>query len=93
MENILHSLCNGHLPGWHRHRSGIEKTKALTQKIEKEQQYFASILSDDDFKRFKKLDHLHGKRNAIKYMDTYINAFKMGAMLMCAVFMGEESEA
>jgi len=90
MKNILHSLCHGRVPGWHKNSSGVAKTKTLTRKIENERLYFASIMSDEDFKRFKKLEHLHAERHSIKYMDTYINAFKMGAMFMFAVFVGED---
>lgn len=89
MKNILHSLCHGRVPGWHKSSSADAKSKILTQKIESERAYFASVLSAEDFKKFRKLEKLHKKYNSIKYIDTYINAFKMGAMLMCAVFGGE----
>ena len=92
MKNILHKLCRGTLPKWESNRSATEKEEALTKKIESERKYFSTIMSDENFERFKKLEHLHRDRHSIRYMDTYINAFKMGAMIICAVFMGEDEK-
>ena len=90
MKNILHELFHGRVFGRSGHDPANPKTDELTQKIKREQQYFASIMSDANFKRFKKLGHLHCKRHSLQYMDTFVNAFKLGAMLMCEVFMGDD---
>jgi hypothetical protein len=90
MNNILHRLFHGKMPKWD--NSSTKKTEELTRQIAIERQYFSTIMSDENFKRFKKLERIHSKRNSIKYMNTYTNAFKTGAMLMCAVFMDEETE-
>jgi len=62
------------------------ETDEMREKIRSERRYFASILSAKDFERFEKLDALHGEGHAIRYENTYINAFKLGALLMCAIF-------
>ena len=89
MKNILHKFFHGQV-NWSSQCSDTAKTKAITHKIESERLYFASIMSDENFKRFKKLEKLHRERNSVKYMETYINAFKTGAAIMCALFAGED---
>ena len=92
MKNILHKLFHGQMPKWDSSRSSTAKMEAINQKIVSEREYFSTIMSAEDFDRFIKLERMHRERNSIKYMDTYINAFKTGAMIMCAVFTGEETE-
>ena len=92
MNNILYKLFHGQMPSWSSSNSATAKIEALTQKIASERKYFSTIMSAEDFDGFQKLERLHGKRNSIRYMDTYINAFRTGAMIMCAVFFGEEAD-
>ena len=90
MKNILHELFHGRVPGRDCNAPANPKVDELTQKIKSERQYFASIMSDANFKRFRKLERLHCKKNYLHYMDTFTNAFKLGAMLMCALFADED---
>ena len=51
-----------------------------------------SIMSAEDFERFKALEALHYECHTRRYRNTYTNAFKLGVMLMCAVFMNDDEE-
>ena len=92
MKNLLNELYRGRIPGWHSRFHSDDETEALREKIESEKQYFAFALSDENYKRFKEYGLLHKQRHDRIYKNIYTNAFKFGVMLMCAVFMGEETE-
>ena len=89
MKKILHDLYHGRIPGWD---SAISTTKndETREKMLSERQYFASIMSAEDFERFKALEALHRECHERRYRNTYTNAFRLGVMLMCAVFMNDE---
>ena len=91
MKNILHDLHNGRIPGWDSRAYFNSETDETREKIRSERRYFASILSAKDFERFEQLEALHGEGHARRYANTYSSAFRIGVMLMCAVFMGEGS--
>jgi hypothetical protein len=91
MKNILHELQRGHIPGWDsRMNTNTVAAKELNEKIKREREYLRFIMSPEDFRRLEKLESLHRERHSILYKNTYSNAFKLGVMLMCAVFMGED---
>jgi len=92
MKNILYKLFHGQTPKWDSNNSAAAKAEAIKKRIASERHYFSTIMSDENFTRFKKLERLHRDRHSIQYMDTYINAFRLGAMIMCAVFMGEDEQ-
>jgi len=87
MKKILRDLRNGCIPGWDSHLCLYSETPELNKEIMKKRQYFASNLSVEDFERFEALEALHKESHAVRYRKTYANAFKLGVMLMCAVFM------
>jgi len=92
MKNLMNELYHGRIPGWHSKFHADDETEAVRERIKKEKQYFASILSDADYKRFKAFGLLHKECHDRRYKNIYANAFKFGVMLMCAVFIGEEKE-
>jgi len=89
MKKILHELYHGRIPGWDSVASTTKKDE-IRQKMLDERRYFASIMSPKDFERFKELEALHRECHAWRYRNTYTNAFKLGVMLMCAVFMNND---
>jgi len=89
MTKILHDLYHGRLPRGDR-SVNTPHIDATREKILSERRYFASIMSPKDFERFKALEALHREGHDQRYRDTYTNAFKLGVMLMCAVFMNED---
>ena len=85
MNKLFQDLCHGRIPGWDSHVH-FHQPEEILEKIQNERKYFEWILSPNDFKKFKNLEKLHSKIHAQGYEDTYANAFKLGVMLMCAVF-------
>jgi len=92
MKNLLHELYHGRIPGWNSRFHNNTETDAIREKIRSERKYFVSGMSPEDLKRFKELETLHHHLHSNRCKNTYINAFKLGVMLMCAVFMGEEQK-
>ena len=88
MNKLLQDLYYGRIPGWDSQVHTTE-TEEDRQKILSERRYFTSLLSAKDLDRYKKLEALHTKSHARRYENTYINAFKLGIMLMCAVFAND----
>jgi len=89
MKKILHDLYHGHIPGWDSSASNAE-TDETREKIISERQHLVSILSAEALEKFKALEALHTKAHARRYKCTYMKAFRLGAMLMCAVFMNDD---
>ena len=85
MNKILQDLYQGHIPGKQSSHANAE-TATLAEKIRSERRYLASIISDEDFERFKSLESLHNAWHKQHYMDTHLHAFRTGVMLMCALF-------
>ena len=92
MKKILHDLYHGRIPGWDSSISMNSFTDETRKKTLSERQYFASILSAEDFERFKSLEATHNESHTRRYRNTYTSAFKLGVMLMCAVFMNDDEE-
>jgi len=92
MKNILNELYRGRIPGWDSQAHSNNDTNAFHEKLSSERQYFASIMSKKDFQRFRELEKFHKDSHKIRYKNVYMNAFRLGVMLMCAVFTGEGLE-
>jgi len=58
MKKILHDLYHGRIPGWDS-RISITETDEIREKTLSERRYFASIMSAEDFERFKAWEALH----------------------------------
>jgi len=89
MKKILHDLYHGRIPGWDS-IDGNDQSDEIRKKILSERQHFVSSLSAKNFERFKALETLHRESHARRYQNTYTSAFKLGVMLMCAVFMNND---
>ena len=92
MKNILHELYRGNIPGWDSQSNAHIDSDAFHEKLASERKYFASIMSKKDFERFTALEKFHKESHAVRYKKVYTHAFKLGVLLMCAVFMGEETD-
>ena len=64
----------------------------IHKKIQTERRYFSEVLSESDKQRLNELEALHGQLHSFEDMYTFKCAFRMGVMMMCDVFMGEETE-
>jgi len=93
MKNFLHELYNGQVPKCNMKATKVSSEEdALWNKIKNERQHFAFVLSAEDFERFKDLEKLHKASHAIRDRRICADAFRLGAMHICAIFMGEETE-
>ena len=95
MKKILHDLYHGRVPGWDSriHSVNDSKSDEIREKILAERRHIVSVLSPKNLERFKALEALHSEAHTRMYRNTYTNAFKLGVMLMCAVFMNDYEEA
>ena len=85
MNKLLQALYHGRIPGWDSqvHTTEIEE---LRKKILHERKCFTGDLSPKNLERYKKLEALYAESHARRYENVYTNAFRLGVMLMCAVF-------
>ena len=91
MNKMLEKLYHGRIPGWDS-QIHYNETDEFRQQSLKERKYLLSIMSPKAVESFKKLEALHSESHARRYENTYINAFRLGVLLMCAVFMNENEE-
>ena len=91
MTKILHDLYHGRFPRGDR-SGNTPQIDATREKILNERRYFASVMSDENFERFKALEALHRECHDRRYRNAYTNAFKLGVMLMCALFMNDDED-
>ena len=92
MKNILHEIYHGRFPKWDEN-SDDPKSGVLFKKIMDERRYFKSILSPEDYERFKALEKLHRAEHSIRDKRMCANAFRMGALHICTILFGEEEYA
>ena len=90
MNKILQELYHGRI--WERRTNMTPEEMAILDKIQEEKQHFSGILSAGDYKRLENIEALYRKLHSLDDMVTYIHAFRLGAMIMCVVFIGEEPE-
>ena len=90
MTKILQDLYCGRISGWNRNIRMTPEKMAVNNKIQAEKQHLSTILSSDDFTHLDNLESLFCESHGLDDMDTYIHAFKLGALFMCAVFMDNE---
>jgi hypothetical protein len=82
MKKFFDELYRGRILGWD---GNISFNDSIQKKINSENEYFSTILSVEDFKRFKALASLHGNNHAARNRKICVNAFKLGVTLMYAV--------
>ena len=90
MKSILHDLYYGHFSAWERRPNRTAENITVNRKIEDEKRYFIQKMSLDDCQRFQALDGLYSQANEFEQIDAFSYGFKLGTMLMCAVFMDED---
>ena len=61
------------------------ETDEIRKKIRSERRYFASIMSTEDFERFKNLETLHGEGHNIRYRNMFIYAFNLGVAFIAVL--------
>jgi len=89
MKNILHDLYDGRFCAYERQPVRTAENIATHRKIEDEKRYFIQKMSLDDCKRFEELECLYMQTNDFEQKDAFSYGFKLGTMLMCAVFTDE----
>jgi len=90
MKSILEKLYFGRIAPWERRTNRSEERRELGRKIEDEKRYFIQKMSLDDCQRFQALDGLYSQANEFEQIDAFSSGFKLGIMLMCAVFMDDD---
>lgn len=65
--------------------------RSLGEKINSEREYFKSKLSPEDQERFEKWDGLLLDSSYMNGNANFSYGFKLGAMLMCEVFSGDNA--
>lgn len=88
---ILHGLFNGKIIPWERRNPSSKKQSALLQKIEREEQYFTSKLSQEDWERFQKLSQLQMELSHTEEENIFSYSFTLGMLLMLDVMQGAET--
>ena len=89
---ILLDLYWGRVSATERKIKFTDKENEVYKKIEEERQYFSFSMSPEDYERFEAFENLLDEVQGMTDISTFIYAFKLGAMLMCDVFMGEVTE-
>ena len=89
MRKILADLYHGRFKAWERRPTRTAENLAINQRIEDEKRYFVQKMSTDDCQRFESLENLYDQSSAFEQVDAFTYGFRLGTMLMCAVFMGE----
>jgi len=89
MNKMLQNLYHGRIPGWDS-QVHFDETDEYRKETQRERKYLLSIMSPKAVESFKKLEALHNESHTRRYENTYINAFRLGVLLMCAVFMNDE---
>ena len=91
MNKLLQALYHGRIPGWDSQIHSA-KTDEHHERILNERKYYTSKMSHAELERYKKLEALYAECHARRYENVYINAFKLGVMLMCAVFTDDDDK-
>ena len=89
MKKIFYDLYHGNFNAWERRPVRTAEIKAVDCKIESEKRYFVQKMSLDDCQRFEALENLYSQSSDFEQIDAFSYGFKLGTMLMCAVFMDE----
>ena len=87
--NVLHDLYYGRFSAWERRPTLTAEDIEVNRKIEDEKRYFVQKMSLDDCQRFEELEGLYLRSRDFEQADAFSYGFKLGTMLMCAVYLGE----
>ena len=74
---------------WEFHAHSTAEQRAANDKIDAEMKYFSSKLYAEDYKRLESFESLHDDILENTNIGTFNYAFRLSALFMCAVFMGE----
>lgn len=85
-KSIMADLYHGRINAWERRPTRTTENIAVNQKIEDEKRYFVQKISLDDVQRFETLENLYSQSNDFEQESAFSYGFKLGTMLMCAVF-------
>lgn len=84
--SILEALFHGKIDPWGRELMHSPKRIELVQKIQDEKAYFTGKMSDDERKRFERLEDLYGLANEDDEADIFAHGFTLGVLIMQAVW-------
>lgn len=88
-KSVLQDLYRGRINAWERQSIHTAENIAVNRRIEDEKRYFIQKMSLDDVQRFEALENLYFQSSDFEQEDSFTYGFKLGAMLMCAVFMDD----
>ena len=92
MNKILLDLYWGRVSATERKTTFTDEEVAIYKEIEEERQYFSFSMSAADYERLEAYENRLDKVREISDISTFNYAFRLGVMLMHAVFMGEVTE-
>ena len=85
---MLNELYFGKIVPWERRNRKVAEQREIVSKIEAEERYFASKMSDEDCQRFQALSNLYSELATSSEAEIFSYGFSMGLLLMIDV-MGE----
>lgn len=89
MKNIIEELYYGNLrPEEHIVPSNSEY-RPLTRKISALMEEAKQRFSEDDFTTLEEILDLNGESNSMVISEAFVQGFRMGALVMVEVFLGE----
>ena len=82
MRNILYDLYSS----WEHHPVQNSEYDEINYKIITEMEYFKNNMKSDDSLRLEALECLFTQAGEYEQADVFVAGFKLGVMIMCAVF-------
>ena len=86
MRNILYDLYSK----WEHHPTQNSEFDEINSKIIAEMEHFKSIMNPDDCLRLDELECLYTQAGEYEQADVFVEGFKLGVMIMCAVFNDDQ---
>ncbi len=85
----MRDLYFGNVSPWELPPSHTVEYREISCKIESEEQYFTSKMSEDDYQRFEDYKTLLWQLNSMDDIDIFSHGFKLGTLLMMEMFSDE----
>ena len=82
---MLKEIFYGRVVPWERRNRQAGEQREIVNRIDAEESYFESILSDEDRQRFKALSSLYSQLSTASDEELFSYGFSMGLLLMADV--------
>lgn len=89
-ENLIFDIFEGKLSPWSKRINKSAKRKALEEKIDNEEHYFAEKMPADDCKRFRALESLYNEKSFEDKVDMFSCGFTLGVSMMMEIASNKE---